>query len=121
MVFAHGIGGAKDLPVPAEYVIEGASSALAVSFIVLALAWRTPRFDAARSGRVAPRRLARLVDSPVFATILRLSGLVFFGYVAWAAVFGPDLVVNPTFGSCACCCGWDWSPPRCCSARSSRR
>jgi hypothetical protein len=95
MVFAHGIGGAKDLPVPAEYAMAGAGAALAVSFIVLALAWRTPRFDAATHGRPA---LASLVDSPPFALVLRVLGLVFSGYVVWAAVAGPDLLLNPTFG-----------------------
>ena len=98
MVFAHGIGGAKDLPIPAEYAMAGAGAALAVSFIVLALAWRTPRFDAATHGRPAPAWLASLVDSPAFALVLRVLGLVFFGYVVWAAVAGPDLLLNPTFG-----------------------
>jgi len=98
MVFAHGVGGAQDLPIPAELAIAGASAALAISFIVLAIAWRTPRYDAATSGRRAPERLSRLVDSPYFEWTLRLLGLAFFGYVAVAALFGPDLLVNPTFG-----------------------
>ncbi len=98
MVFAHGIGGAKDLPIPAEYAMAGAGAALAVSFIVLALAWRTPRFDAATRGRPAPAWLASLVDSTAFAVVLRVLGLAFFAYVVWAAVAGPDLLLNPTFG-----------------------
>ena len=98
MVFAHGIGGAKDLPIPAEYAIAGAGAALAVSFIVLALAWRSPRFDATTSGRPVPARLAGVVDHPAFEVVLRVLGFAFFGYVVWAAVFGPDLLINPTFG-----------------------
>jgi hypothetical protein len=98
MVFAHGIGGAKDLPIPAEYAIAGAGAALAVSFIVLALAWRTPRFDATVKGRPAPRWLSALVAHPAFTIVLRGLGLLFFGYVVWAAVAGPDLLTNPTFG-----------------------
>ena len=98
MVFAHGIGGAKDLPIPAEYAMAGAGAALAVSFIVLALAWRTPRFDAATRGRRAPAWLASLVDSTTFAVVLRVLGFAFFAYVVWAAVAGPDLLLNPTFG-----------------------
>ena len=98
MVFAHGIGGAKDLPIPAEYAMAGAGAALAVSFIVLALAWRTPRFDAATHGRPAPAWLASLVDSTAFAVVLRVLGFAFFAYVVWAAVAGPDLLLNPTFG-----------------------
>lgn len=98
MVFAHGIGGSQDLPIPASYAIVGACIALVVSFTVLAIAWREPRYDADRSGREAPAWLARVVDGPVFAVALRVVGLVFFGYVAWAAIFGPDLLINPTFG-----------------------
>ena len=98
MVFAHGIGGAKDLPIPAAYAMAGAGAALAVSFIVLALAWRTPRFDAAHQGRPVPAPLASLVDSTAFAVVLRGLGFAFFAYVVFAAVAGPDLVLNPTFG-----------------------
>jgi hypothetical protein len=78
--------------------MAGAGAALAVSFIVLALAWRTPRFDAATQGRPAPSWLTSVVDSTWFAALLRVLGLVFFAYVAWAALAGPDLLLNPTFG-----------------------
>jgi hypothetical protein len=98
VVFAHGIGGAKDLPVPAGYAIIGAGAALAVSFVVLALAWRTPRFDAASHGRPLPARLAAVLESRALAATLRALGVVAFGYVVWAAVVGPDLVTNPVFG-----------------------
>jgi hypothetical protein len=98
LVLAHGVGGAQDLPIPAELAIAGAGAALALSFVVLALAWRRPRYDAVTSGRPAPRWLARAVDAPASAWARRLLGLAFFLYVAWAAVAGPDLLVNPTFG-----------------------
>jgi len=98
MVFAHGIGGAQDLPIPAALAMAGAGAALAISFIVLALAWRTPRFDAATDGRPVPAGLARLLDSTGFAWAVRVLGLVFTAYVTWAAVAGPDLLVNPVFG-----------------------
>ncbi|MGH3370542.1 MAG: hypothetical protein ACRDPR_11110 [Nocardioidaceae bacterium] len=98
MVRAHGVGGAQDLPIPAELAIAGASAALAVSFIVLALAWRRPRYDAATSGRPAPPWLVAVADSAYLSGALRVLGLVFFLYVVWAALAGPDLLVNPTFG-----------------------
>jgi hypothetical protein len=98
MISAHGIGGAKDLPVPFEYAVAGAGAALAVSFIVLALAWRRPRYDAAVQGRPLPAPLARAVGSPVLTGGLRLLGLVAFAYVVAAAVLGKDLLTNPTFG-----------------------
>jgi hypothetical protein len=98
MVFAHGIGGAKDLPIPVEYFLAGASAALAISFIVLTLAWRNPRYDARYGGIALPAGFARVVDGPVFAWTLRALGLAFFLYVGWAAIAGPDLLVNPVFG-----------------------
>jgi hypothetical protein len=98
MVFAHGIGGAQDLPIPAELAIAGAGAALALSFLVLALAWRSARFDPPRPGRDAPAWLARTVDRPAFGWAVRTAGLAFFLYVLWAAVAGPDLLINPTFG-----------------------
>ena len=98
MDLAHGIGGAKDLPIPAAYAMAGAGAALAVSFIVLALAWRQPRFDADHHGRPLPVRLAAVLDGAALAVTLRVLGLAFFLYVAWAALAGPDLLTNPTFG-----------------------
>ena len=98
MILAHGIGGAKDLPVPAGYAMAGAGVALAVSFVVLAVAWRNPRFDAVTHGRRTPSWLTRTADSSAFAVVLRVLGFLFFAYTVWAAVAGPDLLVNPVFG-----------------------
>lgn len=97
-LIAHGIGGAKDLPIPLELTIAGAVAALVVSFTVLAVAWRTPRFDPATGGRPAPAWLARVVDSPAWALTWRLLGFAFFLYVAMAAVFGANTLVNPFLG-----------------------
>ena len=38
LISAHGVGGAKDLPISPELAIAGAVAALTVSFTVLALA-----------------------------------------------------------------------------------
>lgn len=95
---AHGIGGAKDLPISPELAIAGAVAALAISFTVLALAWRAPRYDAATSGKPAPPWLTRIVDSTWFPVTLRVLGFAFFLYVAAAAVFGEDTLINPIFG-----------------------
>lgn len=94
---AHGIGGPEDLPIPLELTIAGGVAALVVSFAVLALAWRTPRF-AAHPGRPAPAWLSRLVDSAGFTWVVRGFGLLLFAYTAWVAFAGPDLLINPFFG-----------------------
>jgi hypothetical protein len=97
-LLAHGLGGAKDLPIPLELTIAGAVAALVVSFTVLAVAWRTPRYDAATSGRPAPAWLDRLTSSTPWRVALRVLGFAFFLYVAAAAVFGQDTLVNPFLG-----------------------
>ena len=97
-VFAHGIGGSKDLPIPLELTIAGAVAALTVSFTVLAVAWRTPRYDDGETGRPAPRRLAAVVDSRAFFLVLRALGMLAFGYTVMVAVLGEDTLINPFFG-----------------------
>lgn len=101
MVFVpmHGVGGARDLPIPASLAISAATAALVVSFTVLIVAWRSPRYDARTQGRPLPEALARLVDSAGLRWTLRVLGLVVAGYLVWALLAGPDVVTNPVFGS----------------------
>jgi hypothetical protein len=98
-ISAHGLGGAKDLPIPSELAIAGAVAALVISFTVLAVAWREPRYDAATSGRPAPAWLDRLVSSRALAVTARVLGMAFFLYVGAAAVFGKDSLTNPFLGT----------------------
>jgi hypothetical protein len=94
----HGLGGAQDLPISRELAIAGAAAAVAVSFVVLAVAWRRPRYDARTSGRPAPAWLWRWVDSVWWRGLLRLVGLLALGYLVVLAVLGKDLLINPIFG-----------------------
>lgn len=98
LVEAHGLGGQKDLPIPLDLAVAGAVAALVVSFTVLAVAWRTPRYDAATTGRPAPSWLHDLVTSTPWKVALRLVGLVAFAFTLVAAVLGPNRVTNPTLG-----------------------
>lgn len=97
-VLAHGLGGADDLPIPAPLAIAGGTAALTISFAVLLLAWRRPRFDTADHERPVPTRLAGVLDSRVLAAGLRTLGLVFSGFMLWPAILGPDDLSNPVFG-----------------------
>ncbi len=108
---AHGVGGREDLPIPASYAFMAAAFVLLVSFVVLAFAWRSPRFDGRGSGRPLPVGLAGLVDSPVTRCAVVVLGLAFSARVTAAAVFGRDTLVNPTFGTIMCSCGSVWSQP----------
>ena len=94
----HGLGGAKDLPIPLGLAVAGGIASLVVSFCVLALAWRTPRYQQP-SGRPAPRWLAGIVDDHRFQWTVRIVGLLFFGYLTWALIWGPDLTNNPALGT----------------------
>lgn len=98
LVEAHGIGGQQDLPIELEQMIAGAVAALVISFTVLAVAWREPRFDAETSGRPAPGWFETVVRSTVFRVALRLLGLAVFAFTLVAAVFGKNAITNPTFG-----------------------
>ena len=98
VTLAHGIGGAKDLPIPTELTIAGATAALVISFTVLAVAWRTPRYGTEDTGRPAPGWLARSVDSAGWRIALRTLGFLLFAYTAMAAVLGRDVVNNPLLG-----------------------
>jgi hypothetical protein len=94
----HGLGGAADLPISRSLAILGAAAAVAVSFVVLALAWRSPRYADATSGRPAPTWLSAFVDSVWWRGFLRLVGLLALLYLVVLAVFGKDLLINPIFG-----------------------
>jgi hypothetical protein len=95
---AHGVGGPSDLPIPARYAFIGAAAALLVSFAVLALAWRRPRFDGDESGRAAPRPVAAVVDSAAVRAVVVTLALLLTAWVCMAALFGSPTLVNPTFG-----------------------
>jgi hypothetical protein len=88
MILAHGLGGRTDLPLDAVTAILGGGVAVAVSFLVLTVAWRRPRLfpDA---GRTLPGRLARLLDSPALTATGRLAALAATTLVVAVALAGP--------------------------------
>jgi hypothetical protein len=97
-LIAHGVGGRQDLPIPFELAVLGAALALVVSFLVLGLAWKEPRYRGDDSGRPLPVALTHAADSSWARWTLRILGLAGAAYVVLAAVAGPDLATNPTAG-----------------------
>ncbi|MBU2697051.1 hypothetical protein [Pimelobacter sp. 30-1] len=95
---AHGIGGQADLPIPLELAVSGAVAALVVSFTVLIVAWRQPRYDVPRAGRAAWAFLDRVTAAPAFHVVLRTIGMVVALFAVATAVFGQDSLTNPFFG-----------------------
>ncbi len=98
-VLAHGVGGSTDLPVPLSYALIGAAWALAVTFAVVAVAWRTPRFDPDKPGRALPAWACKAVDSPTVRWIAAAAAIVFTAWVAVAAFWGPQTSANALPGA----------------------
>jgi hypothetical protein len=89
-VLAHGVGGSTDLPVPLSFALIGAVWALVFTFVVVAVAWKSPRFDPAKPGRALPRWVTNTVDSPVIRWLVAAAALAFTAWVAAAALWGPQ-------------------------------
>ena len=123
ITLAHGIGGAKDLPISPELAIAGAVAALTVSFTVLAVAWRTPRYDAATSGRPGARPGSRaLVDSHRLpGRAARRSASRCSRTPRWPPCSARTCSSTRSSACSTCGGGSAWSRSRCCSARSGRR
>ncbi len=92
----HGIASRHDLPLPFPLVVGGAALALTVSFVVLLLAWRRPRF--ARAGGIELPLLTRMVDATATRAAARLVVLAVYAWAALALLAGQDLLTNPAFG-----------------------
>ena len=92
----HGIASRHDLPLPFSFVVTGAALALLISFAILILAWRRPRFE--RIGGRPMRGLTVIVDSPVVRLIARMLVLATYIWAGLAMMAGQDLLTNPIFG-----------------------
>lgn len=89
-LLAHGLGGSTDLPIPFSYAVVGAAWTLTFTFALVALAWRTPRFDADAPGRPLPAWVTRCVDARATRWVTAAAGVAFTIWVAAAAVLGPQ-------------------------------
>jgi hypothetical protein len=83
LLFAHGIVGRADLPIPETLFAAAAAAVLVVSFVALALGWSRPRLKAKR-GR-ALFGLPRVVEMLCGAI-----GVFVFFVTAYAGLFGTD-------------------------------
>jgi len=91
---AHGIGGVKDLPVPAWLFYYGGAIVLVLSFVALGALWKRPLLAQARRREWAtiPRRALRIV--------LGAFGFGVLALVTAAALFGENesgTNITPTF------------------------
>ena len=89
-VLAHGVGGSTDLPLPLPYALIGGVWALIITFAVVGVAWRTPRFDPAKPGRALPQWVTDAVNSPIIRGVLAAATMAATVWVAVAAIWGPQ-------------------------------
>ena len=82
-VFAHGLVGRADLPIPKSLFAAAAATVLVVSFLALATLWSTPRLQELRERRMF--RLPVVVDA-----VLGLVGVLAFGASVYAGLAGTD-------------------------------
>ncbi|GAA0626310.1 hypothetical protein HPO96_37305 [Kribbella sandramycini] len=94
----HGIGGRQDLPIPFGFAVTGAGVAIALSFVILAVAWRSPKYRGAQSGVPLPAVLRTAIDSAWLRWAVRLFGLAAFFWAGLALLAGVDRLTNPIFG-----------------------
>lgn len=99
MILLHGLGGARDLPVPVPMAIAAGTAAVAVTFVILALAWRSPRFEGAKAPLGVRRSAIAVFESVVWDRAMAAAGLAIFGWCGWALLAGADSNANPVFGT----------------------
>ncbi len=104
LVFAHGVGGRSDLPVPIWLAAYGAAFALLISFAALRILWPQPRLRRASSGVPLPSPVQTF--RPAALVVMRVVGLAFFVLTIAAAVFGSDQTVSNVAPYAVCVIFW---------------
>ncbi len=97
---AHGIGGVRDLPVPASFFYTTAAIVLVVSFVVLGLLWRRPLLERHAGGRLLPRTLQAVLLSRALRALLGTGSVALLILTLATALFGTTtelLNFAPTF------------------------
>ena len=83
LLFAHGIVGRADLPIPETLFAAAAASVLVVSFVALALGWSEPKL------RAMEGRPLFGIPRPV-EVVCGALGVAVFCLAVWAGLFGTD-------------------------------
>lgn len=97
-VLAHGVGTRADLPIPTWLALYGSGAVVLISFLALALLWRTARLDDPAAGRPVPQVLQRLLARGATrraaqAIALGLAGIV--TVVSFTGSNDPPLNIAP--------------------------
>lgn len=95
---AHGLVIRADLPIPEWLFGFGAAAVVVVTFVLLAVAWRSPRLEEPRT-RWLPDRIGRLVTGRGLEALAGAVGVFALGLVIWAGYTGtetPNANLAPT-------------------------
>src|SRR6185312_3530604 len=87
VLFAHGIVGRADLPIPVSMFIVAAAAVLVVSFVALAGGWSQPHLERWRERRLLP-------IPPAAEVVLGALGLVVFVICVYAGLAGADSQID---------------------------
>jgi hypothetical protein len=96
-VFAHGVGGYRDLPIPMWAAVWAGVAALIISFLLLYLLWPLPRLARASGGRAVGAWSRYLHD--VIVVVLRVFGLLLFAVTLialWSGSLNSAENIAPT-------------------------
>jgi hypothetical protein len=97
---AHGLAGRADLPIPEWLFAWAASIVLIVSFLGLAVLWRSPQLEERNGFRLLPNGLSRVLVNRVTEAIAALMGVGLLVLVAWSGLAGVQTAqenITPTF------------------------
>jgi hypothetical protein len=96
LVPAHGIGSVQGLPLDPELVLQTGGAVVLVSFLAVALLWRSPRLQGPVPGIALPAAVVTAVDSPRLRTVVQIPVLLLAVAVTGYGLLGPqDPAANP--------------------------
>lgn len=85
---AHGIGGVRDLPVPAWLFYWGGAVVLGLSFVALGALWQSPQLARRAAGRSLGATISRVCVGAPLRVVVQLVSVLLFGVVFAAAGLG---------------------------------
>ena len=100
MIVAHGIGGIRDLPVPAWLFLWGGAVVLVLSFLALGTLWKRPQLERLSVGRPLPVGLERFLRSTALRIVVGAASVGLLALTFLTALLGEQSsAVNlaPTF------------------------
>jgi hypothetical protein len=87
-VLAHGVGTRADLPIPTWLALYASGAVVLISFMAVALLWRTSKLADADAGRPLPAGLQRVLQSEVPRRIVQVLALCLGAVVTVVAFTG---------------------------------